>query len=381
MSQHYLSVRQRTESLCAPLLTEDYIPQAADFVSPPKWHLAHSTWFFEELLLKVHLPDYKVFDKAFSFLFNSYYQSLGERASRGQRGLMTRPSVEQVYAYRNHVDEQMNNLLQQDMPKEVQDLVVLGLNHEQQHQELLLSDLKYTLSINPIHPVYKESADYTLAENKETGWHAVAEGNYPIGYEGSGFHFDNELGRHEVHLQAYEIAKGLVTNGAYLEFMEDEGYDTFSNWLDDGWTWVQENRIQAPLYWKKTESGWKHYTLAGLKDLPLDAPVCHISYYEANAYAAWKGLRLPTEFEWETAAEDLNWGQRWEWSDSPYSPYPHFKIAEGAVGEYNGKFMVNQMVLRGCSKITAEGHSRKTYRNFFHPPYRWQYTGIRLARS
>jgi len=379
--QSFIDVRSRSTGFCAPLETEDYVPQVASFASPPKWHLAHTTWFFEEMVLKKHLPDYQEFDSDFSFLFNSYYQSVGKRADRARRGDMTRPTVDRVKAYRIHVDQQMQLLLEQSS-KSLEELVVLGLNHEQQHQELMISDLKYAFFQNPLFPVYADDADLTAQYNPpvDQPWVGMDEGIYEIGHRGDGFCFDNELGRHKVYLHQFSIANKLVTNGEYLEFLEVGGYDQFQYWLDEGWSWVQQEEASHPLYWKKQNDTWYQYTLAGLKPLDLDAILCHVSYYEANAFAHWKGLRLPTEFEWEAASAQFKWGDRWEWCESAYLPYPGFEIAPGALGEYNGKFMVNQMVLRGASSATSPGHSRSTYRNFFHPYFRWQFSGIRLVQ-
>lgn len=378
--QLFQETRAATVALCEPLNTEDYIPQPVDFASPPKWHLSHSTWFFEEMILKKFLPEYKVFDPNFAFLFNSYYQTLGDRAIRTERGTITRPTVEQVYEYRDYVDDQMENLLQNPVSSDLEELVILGINHEQQHQELLITDLKHTFSYNPIHPVYKVHFNLTAQQNDSEGWLKISEGIYEIGFEGKGFHFDNEKGRHKVFLHDFEISKSLVTNADFLEFMEVGGYENFKFWLDEGWSWVTENNINSPLYWKKIEGKWYSYTLEGLKPIQPQDLLTHISFYEAQAFATWKGLRLPTESEWEVAADLFNWGKRWEWTYSAYLPYPQFHIAEGAVGEYNGKFMVSQMVLRGASTATPKGHERKTYRNFFHPKHRWQITGIRLAK-
>lgn len=378
--QLFQKTRAATVSLCEPLQTEDYIPQPVDFASPPKWHLSHSTWFFEEMILKKFVPDYKIFDPHFSFLFNSYYHYVGERAIRTERGTITRPTVKEVYQYRQYVDDHIEILLQNPASPDLEELIILGINHEQQHQELLITDLKHTFSYNPIYPVYKENFNLTAQQNEEEGWLKVSEGIYEIGFEGEGFHFDNEKGRHRVFLHDFEISKSLVTNGDFIEFMEADGYENFKFWLDEGWSWVTENNIKSPLYWKKIDRKWYSYTLEGLKPIELHDILTHISFYEAQAFATWKGLRLPTEFEWEAAADQLNWGKRWEWTYSAYLPYPRFQISEGAVGEYNGKFMVSQMVLRGSSTATPEGHERKTYRNFFHPKHRWQITGIRLAK-
>lgn len=378
--QQFLQTRQRSVELCSPLQKEDYIPQPVDFVSPPKWHLAHITWFFEEMILKKFIPDYQEFDKDFCFLFNSYYQSIGERTLRNHRGFITRPGVEEVFAYRKHVDEKMTELLSHTNSSELEELVVLGINHEQQHQELFITDLKYILHCNPIFPVYHSEANMVNDKNDETGYVHLKEGIYEIGATGEGFHFDNEYNRHKVFLSGFEISKALVTNGEYLEFINAGGYKNFKYWLDEGWAWVQREQIEHPLYWHKKSEGWNYFTLAGLQPLNEDSILSHISFYEAQAFATWKGMRLPTEQEWEAASSQLNWGKRWEWTYSAYLPYPGFTTAEGAVGEYNGKFMINQMVLRGASVATAIGHSRNTYRNFFHPHFQWQFTGIRLAK-
>lgn len=380
LAEKFKQTRRQTEALCEPLETEDYIPQSVDFASPPKWHLSHSTWFFEEMILKKFYKDYKIFHPHFSFLFNSYYHTIGERAIRTERGTMTRPTVAEVYKYRKYVDEHIEKLLQQNISAELEELLILGINHEQQHQELLITDLKHTLSYNPIYPVYKENFNLTAQENEEEGWLKIPEGIYEIGFEGEGFHFDNEEGRHKVFLHDFEISKALVTNEEYLEFIEAGGYENFKYWLDEGWNWVTENQIISPLYWQKIDGQWHSFTLEGLKPIQPKHILTHISFYEAQAFAAWKGLRLPTEFEWEAASPQLKWGIRWEWTYSAYLPYPNFKIAEGAVGEYNGKFMVSQMVLRGSSTATPKGHERNTYRNFFHPKHRWQLTGIRLVK-
>lgn len=379
LSDRYNSIRKHTEHLCNALTTEDFVPQPADFVSPPKWHLAHTTWFFEQFVLNEHLPDYKIFDDDFSFLFNSYYNFVGKRVFRADRGNITRPGVHEVFEYRSYVDMHMQILLQLKS-EELKDLIELGLNHEQQHQELLITDIKYILGNNPIFPVYDENIDWEKQENEETGFVKLEEGIYEIGFEGEGFSFDNEHGRHKVYLHDFEISKSLVTNAEYLEFISNDGYTNFDYWLDEGWSWVTENKIEAPLYWHKIDGEWHNYTLSGLEKLNPEAILTHISFYEAVAFAAWKKMRLPTEFEWEAAADKFNWGKRWEWTNSAYLPYPNFKKPEGAIGEYNGKFMVNQMVLRGASCATPPQHDRKTYRNFFHAHERWQFNGIRLAK-
>ncbi|MEO6830751.1 MAG: ergothioneine biosynthesis protein EgtB [Chitinophagaceae bacterium] len=380
--EKFLAVRNHSCELCKPLQIEDYIPQAIVYASPPKWHLAHTTWFFEEMILKHFLKGYQVFNPEFSFLFNSYYNTIGARTKREDRGSITRPGVEEVYAYRKFVDEAMTRLLTGNISEELLNLVTIGLNHEQQHQELLITDLKYTLSLNPISPVYR--ADFNLVGDKNiassNAWIDVPEGLYEIGFSGEGFCFDNELGCHKVFLPSFQISNHLITNGEYLEFMKAGGYKNFRFWLDEGWAWVCDNEISSPLYWKKVDGQWFYYTLSGLKPIDKEAILCHISFYEAAAFAAWRGCRLPTEFEWEIAAQNFDWGKRWEWTYSAYLPYPGFKIAEGALGEYNGKFMVSQMVLRGASVVTPLAHSRATYRNFFHPHFQWQFSGIRLAK-
>ncbi len=379
--EQYVRIRAYTESLCAPLNTEDYIPQPVHFASPPKWHLAHTSWFFEELFLKIYSQHYQEFDAHFSFLFNSYYNALGNRIMRENRGSITRPTVEHVYAYRKYVDQHMIDYLSNEVCNpEIQDILLLGLNHEQQHQELLLTDLKHTFGHNPIFPVYKENGALTESKNKHQNFVDIQEGIYTIGHDGTGFSYDNEHGQHQVFLHEYSIANFLVDNGSYMEFIEDKGYETASLWHDEGWTFVQKEGIQAPLYWTQLDGVWKQYTLGGLIDVSKESILSHISFYEAWAFAEWKGMRLATEFEWEVAADSLDWGQRWEWTNSAYLPYPGFKKAGGAIGEYNGKFMINQMVLRGGSAATSPDHGRATYRNFFHPHYRWQYTGIRLAK-
>ncbi|MFW2376626.1 MAG: ergothioneine biosynthesis protein EgtB [Cellulophaga baltica] len=372
--------RAHSVALCAPLAPEDYNAQPVAFASPPKWHLAHITWFFEEMILKKYDENYVIFNKDFSYLFNSYYQTVGERAARSLRGAMTRPLIEEIYSYRTYVDQHIVALLKSKLSLEIETLVTLGIQHEQQHQELLLTDLKHTFSFNPLHPVYHEKFNLVQDTNKEEGWLAMPEGIYEIGHQGDGFCFDNEQGRHKVFLHDYQLSKGLVTNGDFIAFIAAGGYQEFKYWLDEGWSWVQEEKITAPLYWIQKDGTWFYYTLSGLKPVDVDAILSHVSFYEAQAFATFKNMRLPTEFEWEAASEKFNWGKRWEWTYSAYLPYPNFKIADGAVGEYNGKFMVNTMVLRGSSVATSEGHERNTYRNFFHPKYRWQYTGIRLAK-
>jgi len=392
--EQYRLVRKASEDICRPLQKEDYVVQPIVDVSPPKWHLGHITWFWETFVLTPFQPGYKVYNPDYNFVFNSYYETIGARVIRTDRGNLSRPSVEDVYKYRKYVDEAMTELLSRLPGDELQKTVVLGLNHEQQHQELLYTDIKYILGHNPLFPAWSDhDIDDDAMRSPNTpppsapspavsdGFLSVPAGIYEIGYEGEGFCFDNELARHKVYLNDFRIATAPVTNKEYLGFMEAGGYKNFIYWHAEGWDWVKAHQVAAPLYWHFMEGEWYSYTLGGLRPLDMDRPVCHISYYEAVAYAAWKGRRLPTEWEWEATAGEFNWGRRWEWTESAYLPYPGFKKAEGAVGEYNGKFMVSQMVLRGASVATPARHSRKTYRNFFHPHLRWQFTGIRLAAN
>lgn len=376
----YLEVRKRTEALCAPLQTEDYIPQPVADVSPPKWHLGHSTWFFEEFLLS-KVAGYQRFHPEFAFVFNSYYESLGARVIRTNRGNLSRPTVDEVYAYRSHVDNHMTGFLDannlSDHDKEV---LQIGLNHEEQHQELLLTDIKFILGHNPLFPAYGDFQE-GQGEKEKKAYLDIPSGTYPIGHSGEGFCFDNELNRHRVYLESFSISPNLVTNKEYQNFIQDGGYSDFQFWHAEGWDWILSNKVEAPLYWHKVDGKWMHYTLQGLKEIDPDLPVTHISWYEAAALAAWKGERLPTEFEWEVAALHFPYGERWEWTNSAYLPYPGYKKAVGALGEYNGKFMINQMVLRGGSIASAPGHVRSSYRNFFHPHLQWQYSGIRLAKD
>lgn len=384
----YKDVRAATERLCEPLETEDYIPQPIVDVSPPKWNIAHTTWFFEEMILKKFVPDYRVFDPNFPFLFNSYYNSVGERTLRDHRGDLSRPTVKHVFEYRKYVDERMGELLgpakgdaRVNERADLAELVTLGLNHEQQHQELFLTDLKYTFSVNPLFPVYRE--DYfpeAEPESDPAKFIEVEGGVYEIGFGGEGFCFDNELARHKVYLNDFQISNRLVTNAELIEFIESGCYRDHRLWHSEGWDWVKQNSVTSPLYWQFRDGEWLQFTLGGLRPVAPEAPVCHVSFYEAAAFAEWKGCRLATEFEWETACAKFKWGKRWEWTSSAYLPYPGFTKAGGALGEYNGKFMVNQMVLRGASIATPVGHSRPTYRNFFHPHLRWQFTGIRLVK-
>jgi ergothioneine biosynthesis protein EgtB len=376
----FKETRNHSTELCQSLLTEDFGIQASEFVSPPKWHLAHTTWFFEQFILIPNLPTYEVKHPQFNFLFNSYYNTLGSRTARNQRGLMSRPPVSEVFKYRDYVNEAMERLIL-EKGAIIEDLVILGLNHEQQHQELLVTDLKYSLWHNPLDPVVMNINEYPVAETKDIKWIKIEAGVYEIGHQGKGFSFDNELGRHRVFLEAFEISSSLITNGEYLEFIEAGGYEDPKYWHDEGWAWVKSLANKAPLYWEKSDGDWTYYTLNGRKPLALAAPVAHVCYYEASAYANWRGCRLPTEFEWESSNSQFSWGSRWEWTNSAYLPYPNFQVASGALGEYNGKFMINQMILRGGSVATPHNHSRATYRNFFNPHFRWQFMGIRLAQS
>jgi ergothioneine biosynthesis protein EgtB len=382
LSTDYEKVRNRSIEICDPLDTEDFVVQPVVDVSPPKWHLGHTTWFFETFLLKPYEKNYTEFNPAYNFVFNSYYETVGARVIRTDRGNLSRPSVTDVLLYRDHVDDAMTKFLSRHQTPEVDSLVRLGLAHEEQHQELLLTDIKYILGNNPLFPPYSSSKKTLGSSNHaENTFVHMKEGIYEIGHEGDGFHFDNEMNRHKVYLQDYNISALPVTNEAYLEFIKAGGYHDFHFWHSDGWEWVRNNHIESPLYWHKIEGLWMNYTLNGLEPVNAEAPICHVSYYEAAAYAAWKEMRLPTEFEWEAAATRFDWGLRWEWTESAYLPYPGFKKAPGAIGEYNGKFMVNQMVLRGASEATSPGHSRITYRNFFQPHLRWQYTGMRLVAN
>ena len=379
--QFFSDTRSRTESLCAPLETEDYVVQPVVDVSPPKWHLGHTTWFFEEFLLKKHLKGYRVFDDRFAYVFNSYYETAGEKVFRSDRGNLSRPTVSEVYKYRGYVTAAMQELIEsKTLSEELAEVIELGCHHEKQHQELLLTDIKYILGNNPLFPVYHKNFQENNVQDFKEEWIQLKEGVYEIGHNSPDFCYDNELGRHKTYIQKCAISNRLVTNQEYLEFMNDGGYEQVLLWHAEAWDWIKADEINSPFYWHKIKGKWHSFTLNGLQRIDKKAPVTHISYYEAFAYAQWKGLRLPTEFEWEIAQENLNWGSRWEWTESSYLPYPGYTKAPGALGEYNGKFMVNQKVLRGASVATAPNHIRPTYRNFFHPHLRWQYTGIRLAK-
>jgi ergothioneine biosynthesis protein EgtB len=385
LKAQFEQVRQLSETLCAPLATEDYVVQSMPDVSPPKWHLAHTTWFFETFLLSPSLPNYKVFHPKFGYLFNSYYEAIGDRHPRAQRGLLTRPTVAEVYQYRAYVDDAMRSLLVHigDRP-ELQSLITLGLHHEQQHQELLMTDIKHILACNPLRPAYRKNLpEFQSDRHLQPQWIEFSGGLHTIGHQGNTFSFDNEGPCHQVYLQDYHLASQSVTNGEYLEFIEAGGYQSPEYWLAEGWAIVQNEGWTAPLYWERIDRTWQIMTLGGLRSLNPAEPVCHVSFFEADAYARWVGQRLPTEAEWETAAltvplqgnllEQGNlhpmpsqgkglqlYGNVWEWTQSAYFPYPGFQPSAGAVGEYNGKFMCNQMVLRGGSCVTPPGHIRVT---------------------
>ena len=376
----FSETREDSEAICKPLKTEDYVVQPIGDVSPPKWHLGHTTWFFETFLLVPNMDGYRVFDPHFDYVFNSYYEAVGARVIRTDRGNLSRPTVAEIFQYRKYVDAHIEQLINLDGKNGLWDILELGIHHEQQHQELLLMDIKYILGHNPLFPSYSNEMVLDELEVVREVPVAFSEGAYWIGHKGKGFCFDNEKGRHLVYLDTFEIAQHPVGNGEYLEFIQDGGYTDFRFWHAAGWDWVNKNHIKAPLYWHFMDGQWMEYGLQGIQEIDPKEAVCHISYYEAAAFAAWSGKRLPTETEWEVASEQIKWGHRWEWTESAYLPYPKFKKAKGAIGEYNGKFMVDQMVLRGASVATPKGHSRKTYRNFFQTDRRWQFSGIRLAK-
>jgi ergothioneine biosynthesis protein EgtB len=401
----YDRVRAQTLALAAPLSAEDCALQSMPDASPVKWHLAHTSWFFETFVLEPALPRFAPYREEFRVLFNSYYVTVGERHPRPERGVLSRPSLDEVLAYRASVDERMQSLVARhpERAARLADTIELGLHHEQQHQELILTDLKHALSRNPLLPAYRAPQARAAAGGAPLTWSALPEGLRRIGHEGSGFSFDNERPRHRVFVGAFEIAARLATNAEFREFVDDGGYRRPELWLAEGWDAARAQGWRAPLYWQEQGGGWRQFTLEGLRALEPEEPVTHVSYYEADAYARWRGARLPTEAEWETAAapraiegnflEDgalhpapagaraQFYGDCWEWTGSSYAPYPGFRAPAGAVGEYNGKFMVNQYVLRGGSCATPRSHIRASYRNFFPAAARWQFSGIRLARD
>lgn len=409
LSLRLAKARALSEAICAPLMPEDCVVQSMPDVSPPKWHLAHVSWFFEAFLLKPYLDGYRTPDPAYDHLFNSYYQTHGQPFPRDRRGLLSRPGLDAVLQYRRHVTEAMQALLGAPPPQHAAEIVrrtELGLQHEQQHQELLIMDIKHILAQNPLNPVYRDDLQApAAASNPPLGWQAYPAGLRHIGHAGNGFAFDCEAPRHRQFLEAFEIADRPVSNSDYLAFIEDGGYRRAEFWLADGWALIRQQAWQAPLYWRRESGQWLAMGLGGLHPLQGAAPACHLSYYEADAYARWAGARLPTEAEWETAAGDEPlrgnfleddrlqpcahpgpglrqlFGDVWEWTSSAYLPYPGFVPLAGSLGEYNGKFMSGQMVLRGGSCATPEEHIRATYRNFFYPHMRWQFAGARLARS
>jgi len=413
LAHRYRQVRSFSERLVEPLQPEDYVVQTMVDVSPTKWHLAHTSWFFETFVLREHLPGYELFHPSYPYLFNSYYTQAGERHCRDQRGYLSRPTVAEVRAFRRHVDQHMDRLIRgsdADRLATIRPLIEIGLNHEQQHQELMVTDIKHVFSVNPLRPVYREAAAESAPEAAPIRWVGFEEGLYQVGHDGAGFHYDNEGPRHKTYVQAFELADRLVTCGEYLRFMEDGGYERPELWLSEGFATAQENEWSEPFYWERRDGEWWHYTLAGMRRVDPNEPVTHLSYFEADAYARWADARLPTEQEWEVAAADVPldgsfvesgrfhpapasesdaapnglrqmYGEVWQWTRSQYSPYPGYRPAPGALGEYNGKFMCNQFVLRGASVATSATHARPTYRNFFHPAATWQFTGVRLARE
>ncbi len=409
LRRRFRRVRATSEKLCAPLAREDYVIQSMPDVSPPKWHLAHVTWFFEAFILQPFLRSYRPLDSRYDHLFNSYYQTHGTPFARARRGLLSRPTVDEVYAYRSYVDQAVELMLDNlggDIAEEVLSRLELGLEHEQQHQELLLMDIKHILAQNPLRPAYRTDLARGAGQAEALHWVTHPAGMRHIGHADGGFAFDCERPRHRVFVDAFQLANRPVTNGEYLAFIRDGGYRHTALWLADGWDHIQHSGWQAPLYWQRDGEQWLELTLGGPRELDLHAPVCHLSYFEAEAYAAWAGARLPREEEWEVAAQDAplhgNFAERdhlqpmpaaqgagllqlygdvWEWTASAFRPYPGFRALGGSLGEYNGKFMSGQMVLRGGSCATPEDHVRPTYRNFFYPTMRWQFSGLRLAKE
>ena len=412
----FKQVRQATEEFCGPLATEDYIIQSMEDVSPTKWHIAHTSWFFETFILKGHSPGYVTPNELYSYLFNSYYVGVGQRHCRPKRGLLSRPTVAEVFEYRAHIDAATIRFIENlegDESVRWAPVLDIGINHEQQHQELMVTDIKHNFSINPCRPAYQTRNERAQGTHVPLIWVNFSEGVYSIGHDGYGFAFDNESPQHRVFLEPFSLASRLVTNAEYIEFIEDGGYDTPSLWLSEGWSMVEavpREKLAAPLYWEQRDGEWLVMTMYGLEPVSPHEPVCHISYYEADAFATWMGVRLPTEHEWEVAsaglpvagnfaenglyhplplAENGNtqnslaqmFGDVWEWTQSHYSPYPGYQAPTGAIGEYNGKFMANQFVLRGGSCATPVSHIRSSYRNFFHADSAWQFSGMRLAKS
>ena len=404
IARRFSTIRAQSLNLAQPLSAEDQCIQSMPDASPTKWHLAHTTWFFETFILKSNVDGYAVFDPNYNYLFNSYYEQIGARHARPERGMLTRPPLGDIHAFRAHVDAGMKAYLETSPAPDVLNLIELGLQHEQQHQELLLTDIKHALSRNPLYPAYHRPRPMDATRNRESGWTDHPGGLVEIGHKDGGFAFDCEGPRHKVWLEPFRMATHPVSNGDYIRFIEDGGYRTAELWLSDGWATCQEEVWQAPMYWQMGDDGaWRIFTLAGLRPVDPDSPVCHVSYYEADAFARWAGARLPREAEWEAVAAEQDmtgnfagtgiyhpmpapsgglaqmFGDVWEWTGSAYAAYPGYRPAEGAVGEYNGKFMSGQMVLRGGSCATPEAHIRASYRNFFHPWARWQFSGIRLA--
>lgn len=411
LSEQYQSIRQFTERLCEPLIIEDYIIQSMPDVSPTRWHIAHVSWFFETFVLNPYASNYKPINPKYKYLFNSYYIAVGERYPRPLRGLLSRPNVHEIFEYRKHIDENMMVFINQIDDAKLTELTLLietGLHHEQQHQELMLTDIKHVFSVNPLYPVYREVTRPQVDEVAAMKWIPYEEGIFSIGHGDNSFCYDNETPRHRVFLEPFEFGSRLITNGEYMDFMEDDGYKRADLWLSMGWDTVNQNEWESPLYWLKQDGEWYEFSLNGLQKVNPHEPVCHVSYYEADAFARWKDARLPTEAEWEVVAQDAviqgnfvddgmyhtaalieadankpaqMYGDAWEWTQSSYSPYPGYKAPKGAIGEYNGKFMCNQFVLKGGSCATTLSHIRPTYRNFFYPPDRWQFMGIRLVKD
>lgn len=418
LMERFRRVRAFTTDFCTPLAPEDMVVQTMTTVSPAKWHLAHTTWFWEAFILREHDPGYESIDDTYAYLFNSYYIQAGERHCRDQRGYITRPTVQEVLDFRRYVDAHVHALWERsdaERRRTLAPLIEIGLQHEQQHQELMVTDLKHVFSVNPLRPAYRRDLPRAEGEAPPLAWARFGEGLYEIGYDGDGFCYDNEEPRHRTFLEDFEIARRPVTNGEFMAFIEDGGYEQAPLWLSEGWALVQEKDWREPFYWEKKDGGWVHYTLGGEREVDPHEPVAHLSYFEADAFARWAGVRLPSEAEWEVAARaqplDGNFvesehfhpvpataesaggavqsggglrqcfGDVWEWTRSAYGPYPGYEPLPGAIGEYNGKFMSSQFVLRGGSCATSRSHIRPTYRNFFHPDSCWQFTGLRLARD